>query len=190
MASPELWAHGPGGRGCGGGGCRGGGGWHGGCGWRGGGCRGGGLVIASGGGYGAPFWGGYGGYGYWGGGWGGYGAACAPYGACASYPYAAMAPQPSYYVNYSPYIPTGVAPAPVAPVAVAPVAESTGCALVSGDLIGNVQRALRQRGFYNRCIDGVSGPPTRAAIRAYAASCGWTSSGIIDAQLLKSLGIM
>ncbi|MDD5350207.1 MAG: peptidoglycan-binding domain-containing protein [Chthoniobacteraceae bacterium] len=61
---------------------------------------------------------------------------------------------------------------------------------VAGDVIGNVQRALKYRGFYQGPIDGLSGPATRAAVRAYDASVGLPPTGAIDARLLNSLGIM
>lgn len=184
---PEVWANGPGGR-CGGG--RGGGGCHGGWGRGGPGCGRFGPRCGFRGG-----WGGWNGGNVVYGGYGGYGYACGYAGGCG-YPYSGYgygcgtgAAPASYYINYSPTITTGALPA----VAPAPgvVAESTSCSvLASGDLVGNVQRALRARGFYNGPIDGQAGAPTRAAIRAYAAKCGLPATGVIDGQLLTSLGLM
>ncbi|MCX6967141.1 MAG: peptidoglycan-binding domain-containing protein [Verrucomicrobia bacterium] len=62
--------------------------------------------------------------------------------------------------------------------------------LVAGDVVGNVQRVLRYRGFYRGPIDGLSGPATRAAIRAYDASVGLPPTGMIDARLLISMQLM
>jgi len=61
---------------------------------------------------------------------------------------------------------------------------------IPGDVVINVQRALKAQGFYTGRVDGLSGPALRAAVRAYAASVGLPSTGVIDAQLLQSLGIM
>jgi len=62
--------------------------------------------------------------------------------------------------------------------------------LVAGDVVGNVQRVLRYRGFYSGPIDGLSGPATRAAIRAYDRSVGLPPTGMIDARLLISMQLM
>jgi hypothetical protein len=53
----------------------------------------------------------------------------------------------------------------------------------------NVQRALRQHGYYHGAIDGDIGPGSRSAIRAYQADRGLAVTGRIDAALLRSLGI-
>ena len=71
-----------------------------------------------------------------------------------------------------------------------PVAEQQCPDLVAGDIVGNVQRVLRYRGFYRGPIDGLSGPTTRAAIRAYDASVGLPPTGVIDARLLTSMQLM
>ena len=100
------------------------------------------------------------------------------------YPYGVSA-VPSYP---PPYLPAATAWGTVNPP---PVAENTACPVpVAGDVVGNVQRALKYRGFYRGPIDGLSGPPLRAAIRAYDASVGLPPPGAIDARLLSSLGIL
>ncbi len=104
---------------------------------------------------------------------------------------------------YYPYFPGYYNPAPFYdPYAVQnayppPIAESSTAALtppcpglVAGDVVGNVQRVLRYRGFYRGPIDGLSGPTTRAAIRAYDASVGLPPTGMIDARLLISMQLM
>ncbi len=53
----------------------------------------------------------------------------------------------------------------------------------------NVQRALRQQGYYRGAIDGAIGPQSRAAIRAYQRDRGLTANGRIDSALLRSLRI-
>ncbi len=191
IVSPQAWAFGPGG-GCGRGG--GPGGFHGGCGPRGGFRCGPGPSC---GGRFGPGWGGrwnrcgWGGGGWSGGGgyYGGYSGWAAPYLGCG-YGACGNAATPNYVINYSPNITTGVTAVPTEAVDPGVVAEATVSTTVSGDLVGNVQRALRARGFYRGPIDGISGAPTRSAIRAYAASRGFAATGIIDNQLLASLGLL
>ncbi|XHR29185.1 MAG: peptidoglycan-binding protein [Chthoniobacteraceae bacterium] len=193
IVSPQAWAFGPGGHG--GGGHGGGpGGFHGG-GGRGGGFRCGPGPGCGGGRFG-PGWGGgrwnrggWGGGGWSGGGWSG------GYGGGYGYPYMGYGGYgnvgtPNYVVNYSPYITTGVTAVPTETVDAGVVAEAPASTTASGDLVGNVQRALRARGFYRGPIDGISGLATRAAIRAYAGSTGLAATGIIDRQLLASLGLL
>ncbi|MEI8233661.1 MAG: peptidoglycan-binding domain-containing protein [Verrucomicrobiota bacterium] len=114
-----------------------------------------------------------------------------PYGY--PYPYGAY-PAPSYDSGVAAGYPYGYAPASAACAEMLPppVAEGVnGCPVpVAGDLVGNVQRALKYRGFYPGPIDGLSGPATRAAVRAYDASVGLPATGMIDARLLTSLGIL
>ena len=59
----------------------------------------------------------------------------------------------------------------------------------SDSLAVDVQRELRERGYYRGAIDGAIGPASRAAIRAYQADRGLTVTGRIDSRLLRSLGI-
>ena len=102
---------------------------------------------------------------------------------------------PFPYYGGSPYFAPG---SPVAPADYAapdsgfapPVVASQNPGLVAGDVVGNVQRVLKYRGFYRGPIDGLSGPATRAAIRAYDASVGLPPTGMIDARLLLSMQLM
>jgi hypothetical protein len=50
-----------------------------------------------------------------------------------------------------------------------------------------VQAALAWRGFYNGRIDGVMGPETRSAIRAFQRQQGLPETGEIDSNLTKAL---
>jgi Putative peptidoglycan binding domain len=59
----------------------------------------------------------------------------------------------------------------------------------SGDIVVNVQRELRRRGYYRGSIDGDAGPGTRSAIRAYQYDRGLSATGSIDRSLLRSLGV-
>ena len=106
--------------------------------------------------------------------------------AAGGYPYIPY--YPGYY-NPAPYYDPYAAQNAYPP----PVAESSGApcpGLVAGDVVGNVQRVLKYRGFYRGPIDGLSGPTTRAAIRAYDASVGLPPTGMIDARLLLSMQLM
>lgn len=77
--------------------------------------------------------------------------------------------------------PRVVVPPPRRPVVVAP-------APVSARAV-NVQKALKARGYYGGAIDGIIGPGSRAAIRAYQVDHGIPVTGVIDAPLLRSLAI-
>ncbi|MBB5515813.1 hypothetical protein FHS89_001833 [Rubricella aquisinus] len=57
----------------------------------------------------------------------------------------------------------------------------------TGTLIANVQRSLRERGLYTGEIDGINGPGTRAAIRAYQLENGLDSS-ILTIETARILG--
>jgi putative peptidoglycan binding protein len=57
------------------------------------------------------------------------------------------------------------------------------------DLAMSVQSELARRGYYSGSIDGAIGPSSRKAIRAFQAAQGLPVTGIIDAKLLKALGI-
>ena len=103
------------------------------------------------------------------------------------YPY-----YPGYYnpaPYYDPYAMQNAYPPPVAESSAAALAPQCP-GLVAGDVVGNVQRVLKYRGFYRGPIDGLSGPTTRAAIRAYDASVGLPPTGMIDARLLLSMQLM
>lgn len=57
------------------------------------------------------------------------------------------------------------------------------------DLTGAVQTELARDGYYRGAIDGVFGPDTARAIRAYRRAKGLPVTGQIDRTLLKSLDI-
>ena len=54
--------------------------------------------------------------------------------------------------------------------------------------VRTVQRVLRDKAFDPGPIDGVAGPRTREAIRAFQARYGIKATGVIDNQLLFALG--
>ena len=58
-----------------------------------------------------------------------------------------------------------------------------------GSSVVEVQRRLRNQGYYYGAIDGIVGPRTRAAIRGYEHSHGLPVDGVIDDQLLADLGL-
>ena len=53
----------------------------------------------------------------------------------------------------------------------------------------DVQRELRQRGYYRGSIDGSIGAGSREAIRAFQYDRGLAATGRIDSSLLRALGI-
>ena len=68
-----------------------------------------------------------------------------------------------------------------------PVVQRRVVFVTGGNLAVNVQRTLKREGFYLGSIDGIIGPESRAAIRAYQATHGLPITGRIDASLVRSL---
>lgn len=56
-------------------------------------------------------------------------------------------------------------------------------------MVIRVQAALMRRGFYNGDIDGLLGPKTRAALRAFQQTEGIPQTGRMDIATLTRLGI-
>jgi len=52
-----------------------------------------------------------------------------------------------------------------------------------------VQRRLARAGYYHGPIDGILGPQTRRAIRAYERDHNMRAYGVIDQQLLATMGL-
>jgi peptidoglycan hydrolase-like protein with peptidoglycan-binding domain len=71
-------------------------------------------------------------------------------------------------------------PAPTARPRVVPIANPT---------TAKVQGVLKQLGFYDGTVDGISGPATVKAIDTYRRTVGLNGSATIDASLLEQLGI-
>ena len=59
---------------------------------------------------------------------------------------------------------------------------------VSVSIVIQVQRRLAHAGYYHGAIDGVMGPRTRYAIRAYERNHGLPIDGAISRQLLTTMG--
>lgn len=59
----------------------------------------------------------------------------------------------------------------------------------AGSIVTQVQRALKQRGYYSGPVDGDAGGGTRAAIRGFRREKGMGSSTRIDGALVRALGI-
>ena len=57
------------------------------------------------------------------------------------------------------------------------------------DTVREVQRALQSKGHETGPIDGVFGPQTASALRAFQRAQGLNESGEMDAQTLASLGV-
>jgi hypothetical protein len=55
--------------------------------------------------------------------------------------------------------------------------------------VAAVQRRLARAGYYHGAIDGVIGPGTRSAVRAFERNNGLPADGLIDRQLLRTMGL-
>jgi opacity protein-like surface antigen len=55
--------------------------------------------------------------------------------------------------------------------------------------VAAVQRRLARGGYYHGSVDGVIGSGTRAAIRAFERKNGLAVDGVIDRQLLRTMGL-
>ena len=55
--------------------------------------------------------------------------------------------------------------------------------------VAAVQRRLARGGYYRGSIDGVIGPATRSAIRSFERNNGLPVDGVIDPQLLRTMGL-
>lgn len=55
--------------------------------------------------------------------------------------------------------------------------------------VAAVQRRLARAGYYHGSIDGVIGPGTRSAVRAFERNNGLPADGVIDSQLLRTMGL-
>ena len=55
--------------------------------------------------------------------------------------------------------------------------------------VAAVQRRLARGGYYHGSIDGVIGPGTRTAIRGFERNNGLPVDGVIDRQLLRTMGL-
>ena len=56
-------------------------------------------------------------------------------------------------------------------------------------LVVEVQRRLARAGYYHGAIDGILGPQTRRAIRAYERDHSKPAYSLIDRQLLRTIGL-
>ena len=78
--------------------------------------------------------------------------------------------------------PEAAAPKPEKKAEAAPVA-------LTPEIVKNVQARLKAMRLYKKRVDGLMGPGTRGAIRAYQAKRKLPVTGEIDEALLKALGI-
>ena len=59
----------------------------------------------------------------------------------------------------------------------------------NANTVVEVQRRLARAGYYHGAIDGIMGPQTRRAIRAYERDHNMPAYGLIDRQLLTTMGL-
>lgn len=57
-------------------------------------------------------------------------------------------------------------------------------------LVLDVQRELSVRGYYTSSLDGVAGPRTQSAVRAFQRDAGFPVTGVIDERLLAELRVV
>ncbi|GHA29479.1 hypothetical protein GCM10007989_26340 [Devosia pacifica] len=115
-------------------------------------------------------------------------------------------PHPAPFFAQSPNVPTPVAPrtaepqvippveqAPVAPEMSAPAAstETTG-SISSTEPVGNpdvfaVQKKLSELGHYSGSLDGLYGPNTARAIRAFEQAHGMTPEGALKPEVIQAI---
>ena len=107
--------------------------------------------------------------------------------------------QPRYYRNYSaayrPYeMPRMTGELRYVRPPDYPVIQPCGCGRAHpsarpNELALDLQNKLRYLGYYRGFPDGVIGPRTRDAIRAYQAELGLRQTGLVDLRLLQALGL-
>ena len=85
----------------------------------------------------------------------------------------------------------GPHPAPIfasRPLVSAPAQGASHPAAASrAQLIGDIQRALGEKGFYKGTVDGVWGPETDGAVRDFAQAAGLTIAPEANTSLLKAI---
>ena len=59
----------------------------------------------------------------------------------------------------------------------------------AGSIVAEVQQHLARASYYHGAIDGVVGPRTRAAIRAYERAHDLRVDGAISRQLIATMGL-
>ena len=59
----------------------------------------------------------------------------------------------------------------------------------SGETVTQIQKKLKNWGYYNGVIDGVYGSKTEEAVKAFQAKNGLTADGVAGAKTLAALGI-
>ena len=64
-----------------------------------------------------------------------------------------------------------------------------GYGYAGGSVVAQVQSRLARAGYYHGPIDGVMGPQTHYAIRAYERDHGLRPDGAISGQLLRNMGL-
>ena len=84
----------------------------------------------------------------------------------------------------------GMGGSPPSPAPPPPVAQLPQTAPVASVTIHDVQTALQQNGYYkNQKLDGVWGPRTERAVKAFQRAHGLTSNGQLDVPTLQALNL-
>lgn len=95
----------------------------------------------------------------------------------------------TYRIERSDDTPTASIPVPVAPAPAVPQASAeVSTAPVSDPVLVQIQTVLSQKGLYSGAIDGLMGPKSAAAIRAWEKANGYSETGEASAALLAIMG--
>jgi peptidoglycan hydrolase-like protein with peptidoglycan-binding domain len=76
---------------------------------------------------------------------------------------------------------------PVEPAAATPAPPKAAAARTPGEIIGDIQRELARRGYYDGVMDGLYGPKTDGAIRDFEQAAGLKPSNEPNEALLQAI---
>src|SRR5262245_36547053 len=76
---------------------------------------------------------------------------------------------------------------PVEPAAATPAPPKAAAARTPGEIIGDIQRELARRGYYDGVVDGLYGPRTDGAIRDFEQAAGLKPSAEPNEALLQAI---
>jgi hypothetical protein len=113
----------------------------------------------------------------------------------SSYPYGGYGYYPSSYYGYYPYgygysyYPYGYSYYPYSYGYYSASRPAYRGQSVGGNVAVRVQERLARAGYYRGAIDGVTGPETRRAIRAYERAHNLRVDGVISDQLLGTMNL-
>ena len=57
----------------------------------------------------------------------------------------------------------------------------------SGEMVSQIQTALKKQGFYNGAVDGTYGSATESAVKAFQKDRGLTADGYLSLEMVRRL---